>query len=124
MIQVSAAHDLREFIRQLEQRDQLYRFTDSINKETEMCPLFRVQQRGVPDPDRKAFLFTNVVGARGERYEMPALLGAYTASEAILLTGLGCESYVEALDRWHEAREQPIETVIGAHRPVQANVTT
>src|SRR5439155_9877806 len=107
-----------DFTRRLEERGQLYRYTELINKETEMCPLFRVQQRGLPDQDRKAILFENVVGARGERYEMPALFGAYAASEAVLLTGLDCESYPQALDRWHEARAHPIDPVLVDRGPV------
>jgi UbiD family decarboxylase len=122
MTTVSPMHDLRDFIRRLDERGQLYRFTEPINKETEMCPLFRVQQRGLPDQDRRALLFENVIGAKGERYGMPALFGAYAASEAVLLTGLGCGSYTEALDRWHEAREHPIDPVLVDRGPVHDNV--
>src|SRR5437660_806787 len=122
MTQVSAVRDLRELIGRLEERGQLYRFTEPINKETELFPLFRVQQRGLPDAERKALLFENVVGAKGERYEMPCLVGAYGASDAIALTGLDCETYVEALERWHEAREHPMNPVVVDQGPVQEHV--
>jgi len=122
MTQISTVHDLRHLIRRFEERGQLYRFVEPVNKETELFPLFRVQQRGLPDADRKVLLFENVVGAKGERYDMPCLVGAYGASDEILLTGLECESYIEALERWHKARERPIDPVLVDRGPVQENV--
>ncbi len=122
MAAVAQIRDLRDFIRRLEERGKLYRFREPINKETELYPVFRVQQRGLPDRERKALLFENVVGAKGNRYDMPCLAGAYAASDAILTIGLGCESYQTALDRWHEAREHPLEPVMVDSGPVQDRV--
>ena len=41
--------------------------------------------RGLPDSDRLALLFDNVVGNRGESYEMSVLTVAYGASDEISL---------------------------------------
>lgn len=122
MTQVAQMRDLRGFIQRLEERGKLYRFAEPINKETELYPLFRVQQRGLPDAERYALLFENVVGAKGNHYDMACLVGAYAASDAILLIGLGCETYQEALERWHEATVHPIDPVLVDSGPVQEQV--
>src|SRR5581483_4398649 len=124
MTQVARMRDLRDYMEQLERRGMLYRFTEQINKDSELYPVFRVQQRGLPDEARKALLFTNVVDAKGNHFDMPCLAGAYAASEAILRVGLGIESHTEGLERWHYARENPIEPVLVDSGPVQENVMT
>lgn len=122
MSRVAQGRDLRDFIQRLEERGKLYRFREPIVKETELYPVFRVQQRGLPDSERKALLFENVVGVKGNPYEMPCLAGAYSASDAILLIGLGCETYQEALERWYEALVRPIDPVLVDSGPVQEHV--
>lgn len=114
--------DLREFLQRLEERGKLYRFSDPINKDTELYPVFRVQQRGLPDHERKALVFDNVFDAKGNHYQMPVFPGAYAASEEILMIGFGCETYQEGLERWHRAREHPIDPVIVDRGPVHENV--
>lgn len=123
MVEASQIRDLRAFMRRLDERGKLYRFTEPINKETELYPVFRVQQRGLRDDERKALLFENVVGAKGDHYEMACLAGAYAASDAVLLIGLGCDSYQEALERWHIARSSPIDPVVIERAPVQEHVS-
>jgi UbiD family decarboxylase len=115
--------DLREFLKRLEEKGKLYRFSDPINKDTELYPFFRVQERGLPDHERKALLFDNVFGAKGNHYDGWSVFpGAYASSEEIMMIGLGCESYQEGLERWHQAREHPIDPVIVDRGPVQENV--
>ena len=53
--------DLREYITALEANNKLYRIKREINKDTEAMPLVRCQFRGLPESERKAFLFENVV---------------------------------------------------------------
>jgi 4-hydroxy-3-polyprenylbenzoate decarboxylase len=100
----------------------LYRYGDPINKDTELYPFFRVQQRGLPDEARRALLFQNVVGAKGNHYDWSVFPGAYAASEAMLMVGFGCESYQEGLERWHMARAHPIDPVVVVDGPVHENV--
>jgi 4-hydroxy-3-polyprenylbenzoate decarboxylase len=116
--------DLRELIRRLEEQGKLYRFHKRINKETELFPLYRIQMRGLPDSERKVFLFDNVVGGKGQAYEMSVLAGIYGASEEILAIGMGCESYVDMLEKWHKAVASPENPVVVAEGPVHEEVHT
>ena len=64
--------DLHDHIRALEAAGLLVRVDRAIDKDTEMHPLVRWQFRGgIAERDRKAFLFTNVVDAKGRRYDIP-----------------------------------------------------
>jgi len=61
-----------------------------ICKDTELHPLVRWQFVGnFPEDKRRAFLFTNVVGAKGERYDMPVVVGALAATNEIYAMGMG-----------------------------------
>ena len=44
---------------------------------------------GMPEDQRRAFLFTNVIDAKGRRYDMPVVVGALAASPAIYAIGMG-----------------------------------
>ena len=57
--------DLREQVAALESKGKLVRIKREINKDTELMPLVRLQFRGLPESERKAFLFENVVDAKG-----------------------------------------------------------
>ena len=60
--------DLHDHIVALEKAGYLIRVERPINKDTEMHPLVRWQFRGgIPEHERKAFLFTNVVDSHGKR---------------------------------------------------------
>ena len=78
--------------------------------------------RGVPENKRKALLFENVVGSAHGRYDMSVLSGIYGASTDILAIALGCENYVELLDKWHMALANPIAPTIIEGGPVQEEV--
>ena len=82
--------DLRELVSALEERGLLHRITRKINKDTELMPLVRWQFRGLPEEQRKAFLFENVVDATGRAYGVPVLVGAFAASRAVYATALKC----------------------------------
>ena len=71
--------DLREYIAALEAAGQLVRIKKAINKDTEMHPLVRLQFRGLPEEERKAFLFENVVDSQGNHYDIPVLVSALAA---------------------------------------------
>ena len=60
--------DLREHLRALEDRGKLVRIKREINKDTQLHPLVRLQFRGLPEKERKAFLFENPVDSRGRKY--------------------------------------------------------
>ena len=47
--------DVREYLNALEAAGKLVRIRQSINKDTEMHPLVRLQYRGLPEAQRRAF---------------------------------------------------------------------
>ena len=108
--------DFQEHLADLEAQGLLVRVTRPINKDTELHPLVRCQfVGGIPEDERRAFLFTNVVDARGRRYDIPVAVGALAASPRIYALGMG--KPVEDIGRtWMQAIGAPIApvTVTGA----------
>jgi UbiD family decarboxylase len=106
--QFNVPTDLQEHVRNLDERGLLVRVDRPINKDTELHPLVRWQFVGnYPEEARRAFLFTNVVGTRGERYDIPVVVGALAASNEIYALGMGVP--VEELGEiWMKAIEKPI----------------
>ena len=83
--------DLHAHLKALEAAGLLIRVTRPINKDTEMHPLVRWQFRGgIPEKERKAFLFTNVIDSKGRKYDIPVVVGALAASREIYRLGMGC----------------------------------
>ena len=72
--------DVREYLKALEDHGKLVRIGRPINKDTEMHPLVRLQYRGLPEEERKAFLFENVVDVNGRKYEMPVAIACYAGT--------------------------------------------
>jgi UbiD family decarboxylase len=103
--------DLQEHLADLEARGLLVRIERPINKDTELHPLVRWQFiGGVPEDKRRAFLFTNVVDAKGRRYDMPVVVGALAASPEIYAVGMG-RPVEEIGSAWMKAIAQPIAPV-------------
>src|SRR5689334_9088972 len=109
--------DFHDHLRILEEHGLLVRVTEPINKDTELHPLVRWQFRGgIPEHERKAFLFENVVDGSGRRYDMPVAVGALAANREIYRLGMGCA--LEDIDRrWSEAISRPLEPVVVNHAP-------
>jgi len=62
---------------------------------------------GIPEEDRRAFLFTNVVDSHGRRYDIPVVVGALAASPKIYAVGMGCQ--VEEIGAaWTRAIANPL----------------
>ena len=86
----SAPGDFQEHLAQLEAKGLLVRIDRPICKDTEIHPLMRCQFLGsFAEADRRAFMFTNVHGAKGEKYDIPVVVGALAASNAIYAMGMG-----------------------------------
>src|SRR6185503_18033938 len=82
------AKDFQEHLTELEGRGLVVRVDRPINKDTELHPLARWQFQGaLPEAQRRAFLFTNVVGSDGRKYDMPVVAGALAASPEIYALG-------------------------------------
>jgi UbiD family decarboxylase len=103
--------DLQEHLADLEANGLLVRIDRAINKDTELHPLVRWQfLGGVPEDKRRAFLFTNVMDAKGRRYDIPVVVGALAASPEIYAIGMG--QPVESIgDAWMQAIAAPIAPV-------------
>ena len=82
--------DFQEHLAALEANGLLVRIDRPINKDTELHPLVRWQfQGGLPEDERRAFLFTHVTDGAGRRYDIPVAVGALAASPAIYAVGMG-----------------------------------
>jgi 4-hydroxy-3-polyprenylbenzoate decarboxylase len=116
--------DFQEHLARLEARGLVTRIDRPINKDTELHPLARWQfQGGLPESERRAFLFTNVVDSSGRRYDMPVAVGALAASAEIYAVGMG-RPVEEIGAAWTEALAHPIAPVLVSSPPCQAVVIT
>ena len=113
------AADFQEHLAELEKRGLLVRIERPIDKDTELHPLVRWQfLGGVPENERRAFLFTNVIDAKGRRYDMPVAVGALAASPEIYAVGMG-RKVEEIGAAWMRAIANPIAPVEVAAAPCQ-----
>jgi 4-hydroxy-3-polyprenylbenzoate decarboxylase len=103
--------DFQDHLADLEANGLLLRIDRAINKDTELHPLVRWQfLGGVPEHQRRAFLFTNVTDAKGRHYDIPVVVGALAASPDIYAVGMGRR--VEDIgDAWMRAIAAPIPPV-------------
>jgi 4-hydroxy-3-polyprenylbenzoate decarboxylase len=103
--------DFQEHLAELEAQGLLVRVDRPINKDTELQPLVRWQfVGGIPEDRRRAFLFTNVVDAKGRRYDMPVAIGAFASSPRIYAVGMG-KPVEEIGATWMRAIANPIAPV-------------
>ena len=100
--------DLHDHLKALDEAGLLVTVDREINKDTEMHPLVRWQFRGgIEEKDRKAFLFTNVVDSKGNKFDMPVAVGVLAANRQVYALGMGCA--VEDVEkRWTQAIANPI----------------
>jgi len=116
--------NLQDHLADLERAGLLRRIDHPINKDTELHPLVRWQFiGGIAEDERKAFLFTNVVDAKGRRYDMPVVVGALAASPRIYATGMGCD-VEEVGATWIKAIANPLPPVLVKEAPCQEVVIT
>ena len=117
--------DLWEHIEELDEAGLLYRIDKPVNKDTEMHPLVRWQFRGgIPEAERKAFLFTNIVNSKGRKYDMPVLIGGLAANPEIYRIGMGADTLEEIGPLWERGLGNPIETNIVETAPCHDVVLT
>src|SRR6266436_2391304 len=114
-----APADFQEHLANLEAAGLVVRVDREVNKDTELHPLVRWQfQGGLDEDQRRAFLFTNVVGADGRRFDMPVAVGALSASGRIYALGMGCS--VDEIGRaWTAAIGHPLPPVTVTSPPCQ-----
>ena len=110
--------DLRAHLTALKERGLLVRVSRPIDKDTELHPLVRWQFRGLPEAERRAFLFEDVRDSRGRAYGMPVVVGALAGSEDIYALSMGCRSD-QVLDTWRRALASPLPAAVVEQAPVQ-----
>ena len=112
--------DLHDHVRRLDEAGLLYRIDAAVNKDSEIHPLVRWQFRGgIPERERKAFLFTHVVDSKGRRYDMPVLIGAYAANRDIYRIGMNVARVEDIGAAWAKAISHPIAPLRVESGPVQ-----
>ncbi len=114
---------LRSYVEGLDKAGKLVRVTTPVNKDTELHPLVRLQFRGLPESQRKAFFFENVVDSRGRTYDIPVLVGALAGSAEIYALGMGC-SIEEIPGVWRKALASPLAPATVKSGPCQEVVIT
>lgn len=115
--------DVREHLAALEAAKLLVRIDREINKDTQLHPLVRLQFRGVPENERRAFLFTNVTDVRGRHFDIPVAVCHLAASRAVYALGMQCDPDRIA-QRWTEAIDNPVAPIFVTHAPVHEEVHT
>jgi len=103
--------DLQEHLADLEARGLVTRIDHPVNKDTELHPLVRLQFiGGIPETERRAFLFTNVVDSTGRKYDMPVVVGSIAASAEIYSLGMRA-AVADIGKRWMQAIARPIPPI-------------
>jgi UbiD family decarboxylase len=111
--------DLHEHVLALARAGLLVVVDEPINKDTEMHPLVRWQYRGgIPESERKAFLFTQATDGKGARYDIAVLVAGLAANPEVYRIGFG-----RPLDdigaAWVNALAAPLEPRIVDAAPCQ-----
>jgi UbiD family decarboxylase len=111
--------DLHDHLKALEAAGRLVIVDRPIDKDSELHPLVRWQFRGgIGEKDRKAFLFRNVIDAKGRKYDIPVAVGVLAANREIYRIGMGC-ALDEINETWTRAIAHPIKPRIVTRAPCQ-----
>jgi UbiD family decarboxylase len=116
--------DLHEHVLALARAGLLFVVDEPINKDTEMHPLVRWQYRGgIPEAERKAFLFTQPTDSKGRRFDIAVLVAGLAANREVYRIGFG-KPLDEIGRTWVEAIANPIAPRVVAEAPCQEIVIT
>ncbi|MBI4333183.1 MAG: UbiD family decarboxylase [Chloroflexi bacterium] len=113
--------DLNEYLKVLEDKGKLVRIKRPIDKDTELHPLVRWQFRGLPEEQRKAFLFEKVTDARGRKYSIPVLVACHAASRQVYAAGMMCGPE-GIMEKWTQAQLHPVKPRMVASGPVYEEI--
>src|ERR1700726_2548954 len=103
--------DLQTHLAELGAQGLLLHVDRPINKDTELHPLVRCAFiGGMPEEERRAFLFNNVTDGHGRRYDMPVVVGALAASPRIYAIGMG-RPIDDIGAAWIDAIAHPVEPI-------------
>lgn len=113
--------DLRQYLEALENNGKLVHIRGEINKDTQLYPLIRLQYRGIPEEERRAFLFENVIDSTGKKYDIPVAIGALASSSLMYAIGMKCKPD-EILEKLARAELNPITPKLVKDGPVHEEV--
>ena len=101
--------DLHDHLDALREAGLLVTVDRPIDKDKDLHPLVRWQfVGGIDEPDRKAFLFTNIIDGLGRKYDIPVVVGAIAANRKIY--SIGMQSDVADIQaKWDRAIAHPIK---------------
>src|SRR6476469_786644 len=109
--------DLHEHVLALVRAGLLVIVDEPINKDTEMHPLVRWQYRGgIPEKDRKAFLFTNATDGKGRKYDTSVLVAGLAATPDVYRVGFG-KPLEKIGETWINAISNPIAPHVVSNAP-------
>ena len=105
-------NDMQDHLMALEAAGLLNTIDAPIDKDSELVPLVRWQFRGgIPEAERRAFLFTNVIGGDGRVFDVPVAVGALAGNAEIYAVGMGVP-VDEIGSCWSNAIAHPIAPVV------------
>src|SRR5215469_5370997 len=111
--------NLHEHVLALARAGLLHVIDTPINKDTEMHPLVRWQYRGgIPEAERKAFLFTQPTDGKGRRYDIAVLVAGLAANPDVYRIGFG-KPLSEIGAAWVDAIAHPIAPKVVTDAPCQ-----
>ncbi len=111
--------DLHDHVLALARAGLLVVVEEPINKDTEMHPLVRWQYRGgIPERERKAFLFTKPTDGKGAHYDIAVLVAGLAANPDVYRIGFG-RPLEEIGAAWVKALAAPIAPRIVTEAPCQ-----
>ena len=113
--------DFREYLEALEKQGKLTRIKREINKDTQLHSLARLQFRGLPEDERTAFLFENVVDSKGRKYNTPVAVAALAGSAQVYAIGMMCKPE-EISEKLAQAQFHPIEPILVDNGPVHEEI--
>jgi len=113
--------ELRQHLEVLDEAGLLIRIKREINKDTELNPLVRLQYRGLPEEERNAFLFENIIDSKGRKYAGSVANSVSAGSTRIYAMGMMCEPQ-DIADKWSQGRSNPVEPVVVDTGPVHDEI--
>lgn len=115
--------DLHAHVIALARKGLLIVVDEPINKDTEMHPLVRWQYRGgIPECERKAFLFTKPTDSKGRTYDGAVLVAGLAATPEVYKVGFG-KPLDQIGDTWIKAISHPIEPRVVCDAPCHEQIT-
>src|SRR6516165_7521007 len=116
--------DLHEHVAALAEAGLLVVVDEPVNKDTEIHPLVRWQYSGgIPEPERKAFLFTQPTDSKGRRFDSAVLVAGLAANQDVYRIGFG-KPLEQIGDTWIEAIAHPVAPRVVSDAPCHEIVVT